>query len=194
MPAKKYNKEDILERGVDLLRRNGYNGTGINKVLDEAGIPRGSFYHFFKSKEDFVLSSIEHHAKCTKGFGDKWLLDEDKPPFERLIAFYRARIKALEKENYRFGCVLHNLTQEIGGSNAKIRRRLLKCINLWISEVAECIAAGQSTGEIRSDIDAKELAAYLHSSYNGSVMRAKLEKNNDSLELFMKITLGAIKP
>ena len=61
----KHSKEEIINKGIELMRKNGYHGTGVQQVLKECHIPKGSFYHFFESKQDFALQAIDQYADDT---------------------------------------------------------------------------------------------------------------------------------
>jgi len=56
-------REHIIQTGAELILRNGFRATGINTVLEEAGVPKGSFYYYFKSKNDFGLAVIDAYAE-----------------------------------------------------------------------------------------------------------------------------------
>lgn len=58
----KHNKTDILDKGIEMIRTNGYNGTGIQQILKACKIPKGSFYNFFNSKQDFALQAIDRYT------------------------------------------------------------------------------------------------------------------------------------
>jgi len=71
MPGTRQNKEirkKLLEAGVSIFIDQGYHGTGIQEVVDKAGIPKGSFYNYFKSKEDFGSKTIVHFGEQFKEF------------------------------------------------------------------------------------------------------------------------------
>ncbi len=94
----KYQKKDILKIGYDVLRRNNYHHTGINEILKKANIPKGSFYNFFKSKEDFVLQIIDSYGEINRNEINKYLNDKSKSPYHRLELYSKALITKNETE------------------------------------------------------------------------------------------------
>jgi TetR/AcrR family transcriptional regulator, transcriptional repressor for nem operon len=82
--TKRDTRSEIIRIGTDLISRQGFNATGIDAVLREAKIPKGSFYHYFKSKEDFGLAVIDHFAERYDQRLETFLNDEEVAPLNRI--------------------------------------------------------------------------------------------------------------
>ncbi len=178
----KYQKEDILDIGTGLLRRNGYHHTGINEVLKATGIPKGSFYNYFSSKEDFMEQALDYYGAYTLEFMQSFLRDETRPPLQRLRAFYQGLIDANRQEGFAFGCLVGNTSTEVGGLNETIAQAAERQLQGWIRELSQCISQGQDLGQIRTDFQAEELAAFIHTSFLGALGRMKTTRSGAPLE------------
>lgn len=191
---KKHNKEDILEKGEILLRTQGYNKTGINEILKASGIPKGSFYNFFDSKEDFGLQVLAHYSNGIIQFIERLLKDKSRSPLERLKAFYRDLLDTNKAEQCANGCLLVNMSAEMGGLSESFAKATQKHYQEWLNIIAECIAEGQAKGEINRNYDPMELADYTHSNFSGALVMMKSQRSLKPLERFYDMTFQFLQP
>lgn len=87
-------KERIIARGAELIHRQGFNNTGIKEILDAAEVPKGSFYFYFKNKEDFGLAVIDHYRSMFREMNAGLLTSTEGTPLERL-EFFSAHLKSI---------------------------------------------------------------------------------------------------
>ncbi|MEU7766123.1 TetR family transcriptional regulator C-terminal domain-containing protein [Nocardia sp. NPDC049190] len=163
----------LVEAGAAGFLTNGYHGTGIKQILDEVGVPKGSFYNYFDSKESFGHAIIEHHSLCvqrnlTEAFGDA------SDPVSGLRVFFGRLMDDFVAAEFTGGCLIANLGGELEGS-ALLRESLSGAWGAWRDRIAQQLAQGQRLGMIRSDIDAIELADLLLESWEGAVIRMKID-------------------
>ena len=181
----KYSKQEILLKGIYLLRRQGYHNTGIKEILNECGIPKGSFYNFFKSKEDFGIQCLVLYGQSMLRLIQQHTQDEELDPLERLQAYFELSIATNEEEDMQFGCLVMNSATELAGYNdafAEINRQIF---SVWLTELADCIQQGQDLGEIREDYQAIELAEYLYTSIFGAYANGKMKRSTQPLKLML---------
>jgi TetR/AcrR family transcriptional repressor of nem operon len=135
MPTKD-TRSSILEKSAQIIHKKGYNHTGIKEILDAAGVPKGSFYHFFKSKEDFGLNLLDHYAGfIVKKAGDL-LKKTDTPPLQRLKSFFDD-FRCFFKDNAcELGCPIGNLSQEMGDLYPALRNILEEIFQLIVAPVS----------------------------------------------------------
>lgn len=177
----------LLNAGMTIMLEKGYNNTGIQEVLNSLGVPKGSFYHYFDSKEDFGLAIIEYFD-C--GFSSKVLTafaNAELTPLARLRAYYETTRENLSANDCRKGCLIGNLSQEMADQSETLRHALCDVMAKWRDLFATCIAEGQATGEISPNFPPDRMAELLLSSWEGAVMRAKTTKNIEPIDVFIEL-------
>ena len=189
----KYDREDILVTGYEVLRKNGYHHIGINKILEEAGIPKGSFYNFFKSKEDFANQVVSHYAKNNHEWMSTFFQDTQLSPLQSLQSFYKLLIDFNEKDSFASGCLLNLLSNEIGRQNDHLAESLNQYFIGWLNILSGVILNGQEQGEITTNFSSLELAEYLHSGFYGTFSRMKVTRNRVYMDTWFSISFEFIK-
>lgn len=190
---KKYEVEDIFYKSSGLIRKRGYHNTGINEILKENQIPKGSFYNFFKSKEDFMVKLLEYYGEAslkniTAFFGDKSL-----SPLERIEKFYTFISKANEEEGCVAGCLVNNTSSEVAGVSLNIAKATDAQFHKWTTYMAETIREGQEQGAIIDNYSAQELAEFLHQNIFGALTRMKSTRSRQPIDIALKMTLDFLK-
>lgn len=177
-------REHLIRCGVELCTESGFQNTGIEGVLRKASVPKGSFYHYFKSKQDFGLAVIDAYAQY---FGDKLarvLEDETLSPLARLKRFVAEAETGMARHEYRRGCLVGNLGQELAGLNEAFRERLEEVLRGWEAQTAACLRLAQETGELASDADVKQLSEFFWIGWEGAILRAKLTRSAEPMHRF----------
>lgn len=177
-------REALLRSGTELLTEKGFNSTGIEEILKRVNVPKGSFYHYFKNKETYGCAVIENYSHYFINKLNTHLLNEQLPALERLHAFIEDAMQGMQKYDYKRGCLIGNMTQELGSANACYRDKLSQAFNTWQSLVAECLELAKQEGTLAVNTDSSQLANFFWISWEGAVMRAKLSRNNEPLALF----------
>lgn len=188
----KYNKAEILLKGIYLLRRKGYHHTGINDILRECNIPKGSFYNFFHSKEDFAAQALDLYGESILRLIRQFTRDASLTPLERISGYFEMMIEANREEEMRFGCMAMNFSSELGGYNDRFAERSDRIFRQWVQECALCIEQGQQEGEFRMDYLAGDLAEYLYTAIFGGLARAKSVRSAEPMRLVLRSTLDFI--
>lgn len=190
--AGKYNRDEVLARGMKLIREQGYSKTGINDILKVSGIPKGSFYNFFKSKDDFGFQAIDLYNRYVEGMYKKFDQDEALCPADKIKGFFELSNSNFRRENCKQNCLLLSLSNEITEANLAFADRVKESFEHFKSYLVKWIAAGQADQSIRNDSEPKEMADFLYDSYHGAVIRMKYQGDCSSLEAFMKHHLSYI--
>ncbi|OBS35844.1 TetR/AcrR family transcriptional regulator [Pseudomonas syringae] len=178
-------REALLRRGLEVLTEQSFSATGLDYILKEVGIPKGSFYHYFPSKEAFGRVVLDEYARYFAQRLDHWLLDEALSPLERLVGFVQSAKGGMARHDYRRGCMVGNLGQEISLLPDGFREVLEQTLLDWQSKLAGCLRAAQSMGELAADADCDELAAFFWIGWEGAVLRARLVKSATPLNTFI---------
>lgn len=172
-------KARLVEAGVEAFLAHGYHGTGLKEVLDRVRVPKGSFYNYFDSKEDFAVEAIRHYARCFVDRMERELASA-VDPLSGLRAFLEGLMRDFEEAGFVGGCLIGNLGGELEGSEL-CRAALAEGFRSWRDRVAVALSEGQELGLIRRDRDAGALADLLTVGWEGAVIRMKLERSLEPL-------------
>lgn len=177
-------REALIRSGTAVLTEQGFTATGIDGILRRVGVPKGSFYHYFDSKEAFGRAVLADYAAYFAGKLDRWLLDGSTPPLDRLAAFVDDAKAGMARHGFRRGCLVGNLGQEVGALPEGFREQLLATLADWQARVARCLAVAREAGEIAPDADCDALAECFWIGWEGAVMRARLTRSEHPLDVF----------
>src|SRR5258708_6665687 len=175
--SKEKTKAVLLEAGKRVFLEKGYNHAGIEAILHAAGVPKGSFYYYFESKEDFGLQVLDRFAECYRVDIERYLGDASMSPLERLRRYFESVCERAETQQCRNGCLVGDLRQGIAGLGGGFRLRLEEIFEGWVGRYAECLKEAQEAGEISPSIDVHALAEFWLNSWQGAVLRAKTTRN-----------------
>ena len=184
---KKDTRSDIIRIGTELISRQGYNATGIEMVLKEAGVPKGSFYHYFKSKEEFGLAVMDVFADYYSQRMTALLQDAALSPLTRIRTLLQGSLERFSRNQCSKGCLIGNLGQEMADQNERFRARLDEIFDDWRTLFAGCLAEAQTAKELDSRLDAEALASFILSGWEGAILRAKVMKSPQPLQDFIEI-------
>ncbi|NET49208.1 MAG: TetR family transcriptional regulator [Merismopedia sp. SIO2A8] len=182
----------LLETGERIFLEKGYNHTGIQAVLKDAGVPKGSFYHYFKSKEDFGLQVVEASNAAYLDKLEQFFNDETRSPLARLQNYFESGIQAFAANDFRCGCLVGNLSQEMASQNDTFRQRLDEILLGWRERFAQCLAEAQEAGELCSSWDVKVLANFCIDSWEGAILRGKVTQSTEPLETFVAVLFKTV--
>lgn len=182
--ARRVTRERLVRRGIALLTERGFAATGIDAVLKAEGVPKGSFYHYFASKDDFGRAVIDGYAAYFAAKLDRWLLNEARSPLDRFRDFIADAKSGMTRHAFTRGCLVGNLGQELGGTHDGFRGPLEAVFLDWQTRVEDCLRAAQAAGEIAPDADCAALAAFFWIGWEGAILRAKLVRSTQPLDLF----------
>ena len=185
-------KDAILDAGLKAMFRTGYNGTSVRDVTAAAGAPQGSFTNHFRSKESFASEVLERYFAHTRALVTEALDDTSLTPRARLKLYLDIITDRLEGDGWRRGCLIGDLSLEASGSSEVLRTRLAEIFAEWRAPFASCIAEAQMASEISSDFAADELAEFLLASWQGAILRMKVERSPEPLERFKKIAFQTV--
>ena len=177
-------RELLLRAGLEVLTEKGFSSTGIDEILKRVGVPKGSFYHYFDSKEAFGAALIERYARYFAYKLERHFGDSSKQPLARLWAFVEDARTGMARHEFRRGCLIGNLGQELAVLPDSYRASLIAVFHDWESRLARCLEAAQQRGEIPASVDCEQAAAFFWIGWEGAVLRAKLERSAKPLDVF----------
>lgn len=196
MAVKAAIKEDtrlaLIRAGRRIIVEKGYNHAGIQEILLAVGVPKGSFYHFFSSKEEFGLAIIDYDSQLHDRIVEQYLGDTRLTPLNRIKRYFTFKLEEFETLQYREGCLFGNLSQEMADQNDRFRLRLQEAVERWRDQFADCIQAAQEAGEISTQHSAKELAEFCLNSWEGALLQMKVTKSDAPLKNYIQFMFGQI--
>ena len=183
-------REDILQAGLKCLAEKGFNAIGVQDITDAAGVPKGSFYNHFESKEALGAEIVARYgANQTRR---EILTDPAVRPLQRLRRHFD-RISTLYADSqFTRNCILGGFSAELANQSETIRESLRKLYGQWTKDLEATIAEAQAKGEIANKTKASDLAAFLLDSYEGALLRARVERNRKPFDRFMKFAFGEL--
>ncbi len=187
--AKANVRDKILRAGLDQFHRVGFNGSSVEDITDLAGVPKGSFYNHFKSKEDLAVEVIDRYVEQ----GPHALLgDTAIPPLKRLKGYFSALAQEFVDSGYKKGCLLANFSSELADHSGPVRRRLESAFDDWVKKIAGVIKEGQKVGEVDSKLKPEQLAGVLLSAFEGALLRARASGDSAPLKEFVAVSFGRL--
>ena len=185
-------REDILNAGLKVMFRSGYNGATVRDICDAAGAPHGSFTNHFRSKEAFAREVLDRYFANLQGHVKEALDDKSLTPRQRLQRYLEIISGVLAGDQWNRGCLIGDFSLETVSVSKLLRRRLDAIFQEWRAPFACCIAEAQATGEIDATFDPMDLAEFLLASWEGAILRMKVERGPAALERFQKIVFQTV--
>ena len=182
----------LIRSGVEVLTESGFAAAGIDGILKKVGVPKGSFYHYFKSKEDFGQAVIAHYASYFAAKLDKCLLDESIAPLQRIVKFADGAKRGIVKFEFKRGCLVGNLGQEVAILPDSYRLILQNIFAVWQTKMQACLETAQQQGDIKQNINCIQQAEYFWIGWEGAVMRARLVQSVQPLDLYISTFIASI--
>lgn len=182
----------LLAAGLALVHAHGFAASGVKDITDAAGVPKGSFYAYFPSKEAFGAAVLEHYwsdieARLVPILGSPGVAQE------RITRFFHALADEHEAGDFLLGCLVGNLSLELGGSSEPTRAELARILDRWDQALTECVRSGQQrSGDVRTDIDPAELASLLIEAWEGAALRGKVTRSRTPYDRFEAVTVPAL--
>jgi TetR/AcrR family transcriptional repressor of nem operon len=166
-------KQQLLEHGLAMLLRHGYHDLGIAALLEATGVPKGSFYHHFESKEDFGLQVLDFYMTGVHAGLEQFMGDSTVAPLQRIRNFFEATEQKYREEGY-LGCLLGGLGQELSGVNDVFREKVEACFGVIASAIERCLRDAVKTGDLARGTKTKPLAELLVNCWEGAALRTRI--------------------
>jgi TetR/AcrR family transcriptional repressor of nem operon len=175
-----------------MIHAEGYAATGIQSIVEGADVPKGSFYNHFASKEAFGTEVIGAFSDRWQGKLRDFLCNPQVAPLARLEAYFEDRIEALRASNYARGCLLGNFSAEAADHSELIRESLAKHFRAWTGAIEQCIGEAQDRGALGKQYSAAILAGFILNSWEGALLRMRVEKSDAPLVEFKNVIFGKV--
>lgn len=171
-----------------------YHAVGIQEVLSKIDVPKGSFYHYFDSKEDFCVAIIKYYGEQLSKSITERLASRNCSPRNRLREYFLAIREYYQKTGYNQGCLVAKLAVEVAHSSPHIRMALKSEFDRWLQLFADCISEAQQQGEIDAGHNPDELAEFIYTSWEGALIRMQVNHDLSSIDNFINYVFRYVIP
>lgn len=178
-------RQRLIQVGSDVIVNHGFNPTGLNTVLKTAGIPKGAFYYYFASKEDFGLAIIDEFAADYAKKIASFLHNETVSPLQRIRHYLQNGLETIQQNQCKRGCLIGTLGQELSSQNETFRTRLDEVFEGWKQQFSECLKLAVKQGELAKTTDIEQLSEFILSGWQGAILRAKMHSSISPLQAFI---------
>jgi len=182
----------LIRTGLETLTEFGFSATGLDTILKKASVPKGSFYHYFKSKEAYGIALVDAYDSYFIAKLNHYLDQQNIPPLERIVNFTQSAIKGMSKYDYKRGCLVGNLNQELNHLSDEFKNRLMQSYTAWQKQIENCLNQAKQQGTISNTVNTQLMSEYFWIGWEGAVMRAKLTKSSTPLTLYTEMFLRAL--
>lgn len=174
------------------MSQTGYHGTGVVGILKSLGIPKGSFYNFFESKEAFLLEAIELYGNAGLKLLKRIDALPDLNPLEKSKAFFDHLIGLNVEKEFKYSCFLGNLSTETAGGNTLISEAIKSKMREIKDYLSNWMAQAKSSGLIKLSLSPDQMADMLYNNYHGALVCMKYEQSARPLLAFTEINFKQI--
>jgi TetR/AcrR family transcriptional repressor of nem operon len=178
-------RDHLIGVGLQLMRKHGYGATGLQEILHEAGVPKGSFYHHFGSKEEFTAAVIERYAALEGQHASKVLGNTMQAPLKRLRRYFEDLIRTAGQVSSIQGCLLGTLSLEVAGNSPLLQGCLSSNFATWQTGVAAVLREAVQKGDLPKATRPEALAGFVLNSWEGALLRSQADKSDTPLQDFL---------
>jgi TetR/AcrR family transcriptional repressor of nem operon len=185
-------RDHLLQVGLRRIHSMGYQSTGVQEVLDDANVPKGSFYHHFASKEAFAKDVLELYVRGENERARRALSDGRAAPLRRLRRYFEELIHVFGPTATISGCLLGNLSLEMADQSDLVQSVLHQSFSNWQTGIAAVLQEAIDRGDLAKSNKPQELASFLLNSYEGALLRSKADRSNKPLENFLHFAFNVL--
>jgi len=185
-------RDRLLQVGLRHIRSAGYASAGVQEILDEANVPKGSFYHHFASKEAFAEEVLKLYVRGENERALKILRDGKAAPLRRLRRYFEELIAVYGPTASISGCLIGNLSLEMADHSNSIQSLLHLSFSNWQAGIAGVLQEAIDRGDLAPSSKPQELAAFLLNSYQGALLRSKADRSSKPFESFLHFAFNVI--
>lgn len=182
----------LIRHGTEMLTERGVSATALDEVLKSAQVPKGSFYHYFGSKDAFVMAALDAYADYFSAKLRRHFHNPALTPLARLSAFVDDACAGMQRHAFQRGCLVGNLGQEVSGLDENLRLRLEQTLRDWEEALAACLAEAVRSRELAPKADCRALAHLFWVGWEGAILRARLARSIAPMQSFFQFFLSAL--
>lgn len=185
-------RNTLIRLGIALLSQQSFMNTSIESLLAQQNVPKGSFYYYFESKEAFGHEVLSNYADYFAKRLDRHFLNQSLTPLQRIVAFVEDAKQGMAKHKFKRGCLVGNFGQEINVLPVSLSARLNVVLLSWQDRLSDCLQEAQLRGELDTNADCDQLAAFFWIGWEGAVLRTRITATNEPLSIFLRGFLAVL--
>ncbi|MGK0521514.1 MAG: TetR/AcrR family transcriptional repressor of nem operon, partial [Planctomycetota bacterium] len=182
----------LLDAGAELFGKKGFNGCGLSEILAQAGVPKGSFYHYFASKEEFGVVLIERTRDEFLAELGPLIGDRKKAPLARLRSMFEYIREQCSESGPTSECLISKLALETGSLSEPVHAAVKCSYQQWSALLAQVLREAQAAGEVDAKHDADRLANVLVMLWEGAAIRMQIDRDIAPLDDFLDVAFDSI--
>ncbi len=187
-PRGELTRSRLIEAGTRAMMAKSYHAVGLSEILEASGVPKGSFYHHFKNKEEFGVAVIEHSVGEGLDLITASLADPSRPALARLKGLFEHFGNETCGSDFRRECLIAKFILEVGSLSEPMRIALKRGFDCWRDLVARCLAEAQDQGELHTTTDPTSLAEFVINAWEGTMIRLQVDRDRRTLDDFLNLT------
>ena len=187
--ARRSMREEIVGAAVDRFQAKGFNAAGVKDITDAAGVPKGSFYNHFASKEDLGVVALESYGATRRM---RELAETTVPPLQRMRTQFEFLRDEIVDLGFTHGCMFGNFGTEIADHSEGIRAAVGAGLGQWTTLIAQAVAEAQRDRTVRASLDPDTLARFIVNAWEGAVIGARTDRSTASFDAFFEIVFGTL--
>ncbi|MCG0061923.1 TetR/AcrR family transcriptional regulator [Streptomyces tricolor] len=177
-------REQLVDAAAECFHERGYNGTGIQDIARTAGVPKGSVYNHFASKEALAAEVMDRYAVSRKL---EMLRDKAVAPVPRLRAHFEYLASDLKQFSFERGCMFGNFGAELSNHSDAMRGKVDSGLTLWTTAVTQVLEEARAAGALMTSLTPDQLGQFLVNAWEGAVLRAKVTRSRTPLDGFFVV-------
>lgn len=185
-------RDHLISTGLRLLHTQGFHASGVQDIIQAAGVPKGTFYTHFESKEQFGAEVLGRFWEQRAARTSAILSDETKTPLDRLKTWLDGKIADREAGKSHAGCMIGNFSAELAVDSRLVRDRLASIFAAWTSLLATTVREAVDSGQVSTALPSDTVAAFLVDAFEGAVLRSKVDRDTTALRRLRDVVFSSI--
>jgi TetR/AcrR family transcriptional repressor of nem operon len=187
-------RQHIIATSREVILGKGFSAVGLTELLDVAGVPKGSFYHYFQSKENFGEALLEDYFANYLGHLDAILKPDRRNAAERLMGFWKLWTDSQSACEFGARCLVVKLGAEVSDLSESMRHVLQEGTDRIVERLAKCLREGLDDGSLPPDLQPEETALVLYDLWLGATLMTKLRRDALPFQNALAATEKILRP
>jgi TetR/AcrR family transcriptional repressor of nem operon len=177
-------RQEIIRKAAPIFNQKGYDGAALSDLMRATGLEKGGIYRHFENKQALAVDAFDYAWKAARDarFQGAEEIPNTVDRLKQIVRNFRDRRTGLVPG----GCPLLNTAVDSDDGNPQLRVKARQALSSWLDRMESIAKEGKRRGEIRSDVDSRELAMLIVSTLEGSQMVSRLQKKEEPRDLAVR--------